>query len=278
MEIITNACDMQAWSRRQLAAGQRIACVPTMGYLHEGHLSLIRLARKAADQVVVTLFVNPTQFGPNEDFALYPRDPERDAALCRTEGVAALFMPVAEQFYAADASVVVTEESLSRGLCGVSRPGHFQGVCTVVAKLFNTVSPQVAVFGRKDAQQAAIIKRMVRDLNFPIEIILGPIVREPDGLAISSRNTRLSPAERHAALALSRLLKSVTQAYAAGLRSSATVHEMAREDLTASGLRIDYIATVDGETLQPVAQLAPGVLVALAAFAGAVRLIDNTTL
>ncbi|MGI6098345.1 MAG: pantoate--beta-alanine ligase [Lentisphaerae bacterium] len=278
MKIITTPSEMQAWSRERLIAGERIACVPTMGYLHEGHLSLVRRARTAADRVVLTLFVNPTQFGPGEDYAIYPRDPGRDRALCEAEGVDVIFMPTAAEMYAPDASTAVVEEALSRRLCGASRPGHFRGVCTVVSKLFNCVRPDVAVFGQKDAQQALVIKRMVRDLNFPIEIIVAPIVREPDGLALSSRNVRLSAEERKSALGLSRALGMAREAFARGERDAATVRRRIEEELAASGLRTDYVEIVDTGTMEPVAQLAPGVLVALAAFAGQTRLIDNCEL
>ncbi len=278
MKIITTPRDMQAWSRQRLAAGERIACVPTMGYLHEGHLSLVRRARAAADRVVLTLFVNPTQFGPGEDYAVYPRDPARDQALCEAEGVDVLFMPAAADMYAPDASTAVVEEALSRRLCGASRPGHFRGVCTVVAKLFNCVRPDVAVFGQKDAQQALVIRRMVRDLDFPVEIVVAPIVREPDGLAKSSRNVRLSPAERAAALGLSRALGLAREALARGERDADAVRRRLERELAASGLRTDYVEIVDTRTLEPAPLLAPGVLVALAAFAGRTRLIDNCEL
>lgn len=278
MKIITTPREMQAWSRQRLAAGERIACVPTMGYLHEGHLSLVRRARAAADRVVLTLFVNPTQFGPGEDYAVYPRDPARDQALCEAEGVDALFMPAAADMYAPDASTAVVEEALSRRLCGASRPGHFRGVCTVVAKLFNCVRPDVAVFGQKDAQQALVIRRMVRDLDFPVEIVVAPIVREPDGLAKSSRNVRLSPTERAAALGLSRALGLAREALARGERDADAVRRRLERELAASGLRTDYVEIVDTRTLEPAPLLTPGVLVALAAFAGRTRLIDNCEL
>ena len=278
MDIVTTPAEIQVWSQRRIAAGERIACVPTMGFLHEGHLSLVRRAHQAADRVVLTLFVNPTQVGPNEDFAVYPRAAERDQELCRKAGVDAIFMPAAADMYAPDASVTVVENSLAQTLCGASRPGHFNGVCTVVAKLFNCVRPHVAVFGQKDAQQAIIIRRMVRDLNFPVEIIVAPILREADGLAMSSRNVRLSAEERRSALALSRALKIAQDAYANGVRASDAVQRMLEQELTTSGLRSDYVAIVDGETLAPAPRLAPGVLIALAAFAGHTRLIDNCVL
>ena len=278
MNIITTPREMQTWSRQCHAAGERIACVPTMGYLHEGHLTLVRRARAAADRVVLTLFVNPTQFGPGEDFAVYPRNPARDQALCEAEGVDVLFMPAAADMYAPDASVAVVEEALSRRLCGASRPGHFRGVCTVVAKLFNCVQPDAAVFGQKDAQQVLVIRRMVRDLDFPVEIVVAPIVREADGLAMSSRNVRLAPAERRAALGLSRALALARDAFAGGERDSAALRQRLACELAASGLRTDYVEIVDTRTLEPAPQLAPGVLVALAAFAGQTRLIDNCVL
>jgi pantoate--beta-alanine ligase len=278
MKIITAPVEMQAWSRSRLAAGERIACVPTMGFLHEGHLSLVRRARQSADRVVLTLFVNPTQFGPNEDFSVYPRDPERDQALCEAGGVDVIFMPAVADMYAPDASIAVVEESLSKVLCGASRPGHFRGVCTVVAKLFNCVLPHVAVFGQKDAQQVIVIQRMVRDLNFPVEIIVAPIVREADGLAMSSRNVRLSAAERQSARGLSRALTRAQAAYAKGNRESDAVRRMIEQELVASGLRTDYVAVVDGGNLTPAPVLSPGVLIAIAAFAGKTRLIDNCIL
>ena len=278
MITITTPREMQTWSRQCHAAGERIACVPTMGYLHEGHLSLVRRARAVADRVVLTLFVNPTQFGPGEDFAVYPRNPARDQALCEAEGVDVIFMPAAADMYAPDASVAVVEEALSRRLCGASRPGHFRGVCTVVAKLFNCVQPDAAVFGQKDAQQVLVIQRMVRDLDFPVEIVVAPIVREADGLAMSSRNVRLAPAERRAALGLSRALALARDAFAGGERDSAVLRQRLACELAASGLRTDYVEIVDTRTLEPAPQLAPGVLVALAAFAGQTRLIDNCVL
>lgn len=269
---------MQAWARARQAAGERIACVPTMGCLHAGHLSLVARARAAAERVVLTLFVNPTQFGPGEDFAAYPRDVAHDRDCCEAAGVDVLFLPAAAAMYAPDHSVYVVEESLSSGLCGASRPGHFRGVCTVVAKLFNCVLPRVALFGRKDAQQAAIVRRMVRDLNFPVEVLVAPIVREPDGLALSSRNLRLAPDERRAALGLSRALGEALRAYDAGQRDAAALCDRMRAGMAAHGLRVDYVAAVAADTLTPVDALADGVLLALAAYAGSIRLIDNALL
>jgi pantoate--beta-alanine ligase len=270
---------MQRWAIEQRAGGCRIGCVPTMGCLHEGHLSLVKQAQPRADQVVVTIFVNPTQFGPNEDFSRYPRTVERDLELCRAAGVQAVFLPQAADLYPADHSVYVVEERLGDGLCGASRPGHFRGVCTIVAKLFNLTLPHVAVFGQKDFQQASIIRRMVRDLNFPVEIVVAPTLREADGLAMSSRNRLLSADERKRALGLSRALGLAQEACAAGETDAAATCLRLRDTLTSRyGLRVDYVAAVDGDTLAPAAKLRPGVVIALAAMAGNTRLIDNAML
>ncbi len=270
---------MQETALALRAAGRRLGVVPTMGCLHEGHASLIRLARARSDVTIVTLFVNPAQFGPNEDFAHYPRPFERDAALCEAEGADILFAPEAGTVYAPDASVWIDEDRLSRGLCGASRPGHFRGVCTVVAKLFNLTQPHVAVFGEKDAQQLRVLRRMVRDLDISVEIVAGPTVREPDGLAMSSRNRYLSDDERAQAPCLRRALDTAERLVVAGERDAvrlraAMVGEIGRAPLA----RIDYIDLVDDETLEPVATLARPVLAALAVFLGSTRLIDNTVL
>lgn len=278
MTILETPAAMQAWAQAERLAGRTLACVPTMGYLHDGHLALVDAAAAAADRVVLTLFVNPRQFGPREDFARYPRDVERDTRLCRERRVDALFLPDRAAMYAPDHSVDVDEDALSRTLCGASRPGHFRGVCTVVAKLFNCTLPHVAVFGQKDAQQVAVIRRMIRDLNFPVRLIVVPTLREPDGLAMSSRNANLTPDERRRAVALSQALVLAQGAYAAGERDAAALRERLRAKIEDAGLRVDYVATVDGETLAPAETLAGGVLVALAAFAGATRLIDNARL
>ncbi len=269
---------MQAWSRERLAAGERIALVPTMGWLHPGHLSLIDIAQHHADRVVVSVFVNPTQFGPGEDFAAYPRDAERDTALCRERGVDVLFMPASEAMYASRHSVFVVEESLSTTLCGASRPGHFRGVCTVVAKLFHCVRPQVAVFGQKDYQQLAILRRMVRDLNFEVEIVAAPIVREPDGLAMSSRNRRLTPDQRRAALSIHQALQQAAEQWRAGKDDARKACDAMRRKMESAGLRVDYVAAVDAETLEPRERIGQGTLLAAAAFAGPVRLIDNESI
>jgi len=276
MQILTAPAAMQqaalAWRR----AGKRIGLVPTMGFLHEGHLSLVRLARQHADAVVLSLFVNPTQFGPAEDFGRYPRAFERDCALCEAAGVDVIFHPEPEAMYPAGHSVFVVEDALSKGLCGGSRPGHFRGVLTVVAKLFNLTQPDVAVFGQKDAQQARVIRQLARDLNFPVAIVLAPIVREPEGLAMSSRNAYLSPAERCDALCLSRALKAARRLYRAGEREAGALRAAAEGELAATpAARIDYVALVDADTLQPVERAERPILLALAAWIGKTRLIDN---
>lgn len=278
MDVIEKPEAMQAWAMAQKRAGRRVGLVPTMGSLHEGHLSLLRLARERCDAVVLSLFVNPTQFGPDEDFGAYPRTVTRDLDLCRATGADAVFLPCAAEMYAADASTAVVEERLSTRWCGASRPGHFRGVCTVVAKLFNIVLPDIAVFGQKDYQQAAVIRRMVRDLNFPLTIIVAPILREADGLALSSRNTYLSGAEREMGLGLSQALALARDAVAAGERDAATVVVRMREHLESRGLQVDYVAIVVADTLEPAATLVHGHVALIAAFAGNTRLIDNMIL
>ena len=255
---------LQAYCRKQKLAGKKIALVPTMGYLHEGHLSLIETAKKkGADEIVVSVFVNPVQFGPNEDYEKYPRDEKADLAKCRAAGATAVFFPTPQNMYLDRHSAYINEEDLSRGLCGARRPGHFRGVCTVVAKLFNLAHPDFAVFGQKDYQQAQIIKRMVRDLNFDLDIIVAPIVREPSGLAKSSRNTYLSDKEKEMALAISR-----------SLRNPKSVKAIEKE-LADAGLKVDYVECVDAETLEPRKKIEPGVCVLIAAYCGKTRLIDN---
>ncbi len=279
MHTIRTPRAMQDAALTLRAAGRRIGVVPTMGYLHEGHASLIRLARARADVVIVTLFVNPTQFGPNEDLSRYPRDFERDRALCEAEGADILFAPEAGSVYAADASVWIDEVRLSHGLCGASRPGHFRGVCTVVAKLFNLTQPHVAVFGEKDAQQLRVIRRMVRDLDIPVEIVAGPTVREPDGLAMSSRNAYLSPEERAQAVCLRRALDAAAARLAAGERDAARLRAAMADVIAGAPLaRADYVEIVDDETLEPVAAIDRPALAALAVFVGRTRLIDNAVL
>jgi pantoate--beta-alanine ligase len=279
MLIIRSVSEMQRMALALRANGKRLGCVPTMGYLHAGHLSLVKLARERDNVVIVTLFVNPTQFGPQEDLAKYPRDFERDAALCREAMVDILFAPEAADMYPDDASIFVTEDNLSRGLCGASRPGHFRGVCTVVAKLLNICQPDVAVFGAKDAQQLRVIRRLVRDLNIPVEIVTGPTIREADGLAMSSRNVYLSADERQQALVLKRALDEAARLFGAGERAAAPLKAaMEKIIATAPAAKIDYVAIVDDETLAPVERLEKPVLIALAVFIGKTRLIDNVVL
>jgi pantoate--beta-alanine ligase len=279
MEIIKTPEAMQRYALELKRAGRVIGFVPTMGFLHGGHLSLMRLARERCDVLVASIFVNPSQFGPDEDLEAYPRDFERDEALCERAGVELLFYPDADNMYADDASVWVDEEALSGVLCGTLRPGHFRGVCTVVAKLFNLVLPDVAVFGEKDAQQLRIIERLVRDLNFPVEIIRGPIVREPDGLAMSSRNKYLSETQRKNALCLSHSLARATGLFERGAREANVLRQVIM-DVIASvpGVEIDYVEIVDDRSLCPVDEIQDDILVALAVKVGSTRLIDNTVL
>ena len=276
MTVFTSASDMQAWALTQRVQGKRVGLVPTMGYLHDGHLSLIAEARKRVDLVVVSIFVNPVQFGPNEDFAKYPRNEARDLELCEQAGADVVFLPQVVEMYASDASVFITEERLGNGLCGAKRPGHFRGVCTVVAKLFNLALPHVAVFGQKDYQQAAVIRRMVRDLNFPTEIIVAPIMREPDGLAMSSRNVYLSADERKRALGLSRALQVAAEAVAD--EAADTIRQRMQAVLETHGLTPDYVEIVDAETLEPVSAVRRGNVALVAAMCGKTRLIDNRVL
>lgn len=274
MKIFREPQKLQKWARSRSKAGAKIALVPTMGYLHEGHLSLIAEAkRRKADEIIVSVFVNPVQFGPNEDYAKYPRDEKADLAKCRAAGATAVFFPTPENMYLDMHSVYVDEERLSKGLCGARRPGHFRGVCTVVAKLFNLSCPDFAVFGKKDYQQAQVIKRMVRDLNFPLEVVLAPIVREESGLAMSSRNVYLSEKESSRALALSRTLASVKTG-----RSAKVEISRMRRALEKEGLVVDYVEIVDGETLVSVPKTAKGVCVLVAVYNGKTRLIDNRVL
>jgi pantoate--beta-alanine ligase len=278
IEIVQPA-DMRAWSRSARMAGRRIGFVPTMGYLHEGHLRLFDRARQAADVVVASIFVNPIQFGPAEDFERYPRDLARDRALAEARGVDCLFAPSTEAMYPVAPRVRVTPGPLADHLCGPRRPGHFEGVLTVVAKLFHLVEPDVAVFGRKDAQQAVIVRRMIQDLDFPVTCLVAPTVREPDGLALSSRNAYLNPDERRAATALSRGLAAAHAAFAGGERQAEALIAAARRVIEAERLlRLEYVEAVDPEELVPVSTAAPETLLAVAAWAGSTRLIDNIVL
>ncbi len=276
MKIIRTIAEMQAWSDEKRRSGATIGVIPTMGFLHEGHLSLIDTARKSgADVVVVTIFVNPTQFGPNEDFDKYPRDFERDARLCEEKKVDAVFAPSAAEMYPADSSTWVVEEKLSQGLCAKTRPTHFRGVTTVVSKLFLATLPHIAIFGQKDGQQARIIKRMVRDLNFPIRIVISPIVREPDGLARSSRNKYLSEQEHRNALSLSRGLKDLKEKIEAGETDLEKLLADFRRSIEASEGVVDYIEAVDAETLEPIKKIGGNMMFPVAAYFGKTRLIDN---
>ena len=279
MKIIECISDMRDWSQAERRQGRRIAVVPTMGFLHEGHLSLVRDARGRADRVVVSIFVNPKQFGPQEDFGSYPRDFDRDRELLDKENVDILFHPNAEEIYPDGYETHIEVGKLSAFLCGVSRPGHFRGVATVVAKLFNIVRPDIAIFGCKDYQQLQIIRRMVRDLNFNIEIVGYPTVREPDGLAMSSRNAYLGSAERTAAQCLSRSLRKAQELVEKGERSAAILLEIVRREITREPLaRLDYVSFSDPETLVGIEKLNDSALLALAVRIGHTRLIDNVIL
>ncbi|MGL4424148.1 MAG: pantoate--beta-alanine ligase [Gemmataceae bacterium] len=260
-------------------AGQTIGFVPTMGALHRGHGALIEAAAARTGFVIVSVFVNPTQFGPNEDFAKYPRTLDADVALSQAAGAQCVFAPTAAEMYPQEARTVVHVNELGQTLCGPSRPGHFDGVCTVVLKLFAIVQPDRAVFGAKDAQQARILRRMTRDLNLPLELDIEPTVREVDGLALSSRNRYLSPTERAAAPRIYRALQGVERAVTAGERRVAILEAELREQLQAMpGSRVDYASIVDEDTLQPIETIHAPALAAVAVFVGSTRLIDNMVL
>jgi pantoate--beta-alanine ligase len=276
MKKCRTIAEIRDFSRINRKQGRTIGFVPTMGYLHDGHLSLVDVAKNKSDIVIVSIFVNPTQFAPNEDLETYPRNMERDMKLCKEHGVDALFFPSAEEYYQPDASTWVIEQDLGKDLCGTSRPGHFKGVTTVVAKLFNSVLPDIAVFGEKDFQQAAIIKRMVRDLNFPVEIITVKIVREKDGLAMSSRNKYLSVQERQNALSISRSLFKVKDDAESGLiENSVNAVNYIKHKIEESDGKIDYIKVVNPDTLTEKKDFSGGALIAVAAYFGKTRLIDN---
>ena len=261
---------VKEWKRQGLTVG----LVPTMGFLHEGHASLIKKAREENDRVAVSVFVNPTQFGPNEDLEAYPRDFERDSALCESIGADLIFHPEPEDMYD-NPCAYVSIEKLSDNLCGKTRPIHFRGVCTVVSKLFNIITPDRAYFGQKDAQQLAIIKKMVKDLNFDIEIVGCPIVREEDGLAKSSRNTYLNGEERKAALCLSRSVAKGQEIIEKGMKSEKLLGEMTAVINAEPLAKIDYVSAVDALTMEPVDEIDRPVLVAMAVYIGKTRLIDN---
>jgi len=279
MKLIRSLAQMHRWSALQRKKSQTIGFVPTMGALHEGHLSLIRRARRENDFVAVSIFVNPTQFGPHEDFKKYPRNLSRDASLCRKERVDVLFAPSAASVYPTGYTTYVTVEGLSEVLCGRSRPGHFRGVATVVNKLFNVVGPDRAYFGQKDAQQAVIIKKMVKDLNMPIAVKVLATVRGPDGLALSSRNAYLNAKERADALVLWEALCLAQRLVKKGIRDAAKIIvEMKRVISQKRNSRIDYVVIVDASTLLPIREIRRGSLAALAVRIGKTRLIDNTVL
>ena len=279
MEIISDPGDMQALSRAWRKVDVKIAFVPTMGFFHEGHLSLMRYGREMGDRLVVSLFVNPTQFGPTEDLDRYPREPERDAALAREVGVDVLYSPTAEAMYPEGYQTYVAVEGLSQGLCGPSRPGHFRGVATVVLKLFNQVLPHLAVFGEKDYQQLAVIKHMAADLDLPVEVVGRPIVREADGLALSSRNTYLSPEERQSALCLYKALTAARELAAGGETDADKILSTVRNMITSTPhTRLDYAALVEPDTLEEVKTIRDAARLALAAGVGTTRLIDNMLL
>jgi len=278
MVHLNRVSQMREASRAARGRGERIGLVPTMGYLHEGHMTLVRRAREVSDWVVVSIFVNPTQFGPREDLSRYPRDLERDSALCRAEGVGALFVPAAEEIYPPGFQTYVTVEELSKPLCGGSRPGHFRGVATVVAKLFHIVGPDLAVFGEKDYQQLQVIRRMVRDLDMNVDVVGVPTVREADGLAMSSRNTYLSPEERRRALCLPNALAQAQALISAGETRAERVIARARGILEEAGAEVDYVEIRDPETLETVDTIHAAAVLALAARVGTTRLIDNRIL
>ena len=279
IQIIDSPEQMQQFSLAAKQRGERIALVPTMGYLHEGHASLMREGRRRADLLVVSIFVNPAQFGVGEDFEKYPRDMARDSAIAAASGVDVIFAPAAAAMYPHGYQTYVDVGPLTEPLCGASRPGHFRGVTTVVCKLFNIVQPDVALFGRKDYQQLAVIRQMTVDLNMPVEIAGMPIVREPDGLAMSSRNVYLSPAERNRALSLKRALDAVRTAFASGERSANALENLIKEVLCQEdGVEIDYVEIRDGLTLERSDFAVSGSLAAVAARIGKTRLIDNCLL
>ena len=280
METLRTVAELRHWSREaRNDGGNTIGLVPTMGALHAGHASLIRAAKASVGFVAVSIFVNPTQFGPNEDYASYPRTFEADCALAKAEGADVIFAPSVEELYPSGAATFVEVEGLSNRLDGASRPGHFRGVATVVAKLHIATEADRAFFGQKDAAQVALLRRMVADLRLPAEIVVCPIVREPEGLAISSRNLYLSPAERTQALVLSHVIRQAEALAASGERRSSALIASARQTFaTEPGVRVDYIEVVNWATVEPVETAVPGTLFAVAAWVGPTRLIDNTVL
>ena len=276
MKTVETISEMKAFSDKIRAEGQSIGLVPTMGYLHEGHLSLVRASLKKADVTVVSIFVNPSQFEPGEDFYDYPRDMVQDSSRLEREGVDYLFVPAVKEMYPEGYKTYIEAHELQERMCGLSRPGHFRGVCTVVLKLFNIMQPDMAFFGQKDAQQAVILTRMVKDLNLDIEMNILPIVRSEDGLALSSRNAYLDSESRTTALVISESLKMAALEIDRGERDTNVLkHKMKEIILSKPQTRIDYIEIVDGETLMPLKRLSGRFLIALAVYLGRVRLIDN---
>lgn len=279
MQLIDDPEVMANWAKKRRRGEETVALVPTMGALHAGHLTLIKLARMHADEVVVSLFVNPTQFGEATDFTHYPRKLEQDLSQCEALGVDVLFAPSADRVYMKDTSVWVDEEQLSRGLCGESRPGHFRGVCTIVLKLLNLVQPDLAVFGEKDVQQLRIIERMVRDLNIPVEILRGETVRESDGLAMSSRNQRLSEGARLDAVVIYESIQGAKKRVEQGERSVEVLIQVVRDRLVCvPRIVIDYVVVVDDVTLKPIEWIHSTALLAIAVKLESIRLIDNDVL
>lgn len=281
MRVISTVHNMQSTAENLRSKGRLVGLVSTMGALHEGHLSLVRVAKERADTVVVSIFVNPTQFGPSEDYAKYPRDLPRDLDLCKKAGVDYVFTPEIDEMYPRGHSTCVSEETISKHLCGISRPTHFRGVTTVVAKLFNIVQPDIAVFGQKDAQQAAVIMKMAKDLHFRVDIVTAPTVREPDGLAMSSRNRHLAtPTQRAEALVIHQALACAKKMVDSGVRSVDRIVAEATHLLgTKRKVRVIYVSVVDNFTMEPAREVVPGkCMMAIAVWVDEVRLIDNMLL
>jgi pantoate--beta-alanine ligase len=281
MQVVTSTQDMQRIADATRASDRRIGLVPTMGFLHEGHMSLVEAIRESCSLLALSIFVNPMQFGPSEDFTAYPRDIDRDLAMAEARGCDLVFLPSTDEMYPDGFQTSIDVRTLSLPLEGEFRPGHFRGVATIVAKLFNIVKPHVAVFGQKDAQQSILIRRMARDLNLDVDIVIAPIVREPDGLAMSSRNTYLSPDERAEALAISRSLHAAEALHAGGCRDALEISAAVMAELNRTGrIKVEYVRIVDADALVPIQAFDPrqAALVAVAARVGTTRLIDNTIL
>ncbi len=280
LHVLRTIDEAARWSEQVRRDGRRLAYVPTMGFLHEGHLSLMQEGRRRADVVVASIFVNPTQFGPKEDLARYPRDFEGDLAKCESAGVSVVFAPDAAEMYPEGFQTFVDVTEVSQGLCGARRPGHFRGVATVVTKFFCILRPHVALFGEKDFQQLQVIRRLNRDLALGVDVVGMPTIREVDGLAMSSRNTYLSPDQRHRALSLSRGLRAAQELASAGRTDVTELVDAIRREIQAAGVREDYVEVVDAETLEPLARLETGrpARALIAGFLGATRLIDNVAI